>query len=119
MVTTKLKFNEKEYDCILGLGFLGEVQEILNLDYNTLLEKYEKFPFKYVPLLMFHSIRWAKELEEKEIDFTLKDLLGWIEDEGGLTNKQMIKFSNAFVKSLTKDVPKEEEIEEEGKSKKK
>lgn len=119
MVTIKLIFNEKEYDCILGLGFLGEVQEVLNLDYNTLLEKYEKFPFKYVPLLMYHSIKFTKELDGENIDFKLKDLLGWIEDDGGLTNKQMISFSEAFIKSLTKDVPKEEIEEEGGKSKKK
>ena len=117
MNTVKLKLNGQEFDCILGLGFLGEVQEALNLEYNVLLEKYEKFPFKYVPKLMYFAIKFTKELNGEEIEFKEKDLLGWIEDEGGLTNKEMIKFSEAFIKSLTKDVPKEEEVKEEAKKK--
>lgn len=104
----KINLNNKSYTGFLGLGFIGEVIDILDISYDELLSKYDKNPFKYVPLLMFHSIEFNHFLKNEEIDFTKNDMFGWIDKEGGLRNKAMLEFSTAFLKFLAKDVPKEE-----------
>lgn len=115
----KINLNNKSYTGFLGLGFIGEVIDKLDISYDELLSKYDKNPFKYVPLLMFHSIEFNQELKGEEIDFTKNDMFGWIDKEGGLRNKAMLDFSKAFLKFLAKDVPVEEVEESKEESKKK
>lgn len=115
MKPIKISVNGQDYAATLGLGFLGEILDVLDLDYTVLLEKYEKNPFKYVPLLMFHAIKWEADEAGEPIDFTLKEFRGWIDADGGLQNKAMLKFSEAFIQSIIKDVP-QETIEEVKKS---
>jgi len=110
MSTLKLTIDKKEYNFTLGLGFLGEVLDELDLDITQLISKYDKNPFKYVPILVYHSAKYSNELDNKEVNFTLKDIIRGIENDGALTDKNtsIIKFNEAFVRSLTKDVPVEE-----------
>lgn len=114
----KLKVLNREYNCHFGLGFLGEVIDVLDVDYGEFLAKYEKNPFKYVPLVMYQSIKYSTEMEGEKLGFEHKDLINWIDENGGLTNQEMIDFSQAFIKSLTKNVPKEE-VSESNEPKKK
>jgi len=109
MKTLNLTINGKEIKFSFGLGFLGELIDDLDIGFDELFIKYDRNPFKYIPLIMFHSAKFTAENNDKEIDFTKNDLCNWIDDDGGLKNESMIKFSHAFIESINKDVPKEEE----------
>lgn len=119
MNSIKININKREFNCVLGLYFIGEAIEALDTDYESLLEKYGKNPFKYIPRLMYESIKADSVLNGSKIDFEYKDLLMWIEEDGGFTNKELIRWSHAFIESLSKDVPKEEEKPKEAKDAKK
>ena len=93
--------NERTLKCSFGLGFLGECLENLDLSVFEIGEKLDKNPFKWIPVLMFESIKYSGD-----VDFTIKDLIEWLDNEDGKVT--MNKFLLAFVDSLKKDVPKQE-----------
>ena len=108
MNSVNIELNGKKLKCVFGLGFLGECLENLDLTVTQIGEKLDKNAFKYVPILMYESVKYnIVENEGKEIDFTLKDLISWFDDDDDPFGK-MNQFVIAFVKSVTKNVPKEE-----------
>ena len=113
----KINIKSREFECSLGLGFLGELIDVLDISYDELFIKYEKNPFKYIPVMMYECIKYTLDRDGNEIDFTLADLCDWIDEDGGLKNEALITFSNKFIESISKDVPKEE-IKKEGTKKK-
>jgi len=117
-----LKINQRELDFTFGLGFLGEALEVLDTDIEGVLLKVNKNPFKTVPILMFQSAKYSLELDGKEVDFTLADMVEWIEKDGALTdkNKSVISFLSSFTNSLLKDIPvNDAEVVDPNESKKK
>jgi hypothetical protein len=88
-----------------GLGFLGELIDSFNLDIVTLGEVASKNPLKYDPIIMYCSAVYALKREGKTASFTQYDFIDWIENSGGIKSEPMLKFNEAFIKSLTKDVP--------------
>lgn len=120
MSILKLTIDKKKYTFEFGLGFLGEVLEALDCSIDELIAKYDKNPFRTVPLLVYHSAKFYLELENKEVDFTLRDITEGIDKDGGLTdkNKSIMRFNDAFVKYLLKDIPKEEGVKTDEEPKK-
>lgn len=112
----KIKLNNREFDCSFGLGFLGELIDVLDISYDELFNRYEKNPIKYVPVIMYESVKYALD---GEIDFTKKEFMQWIDNEGGLSNKELVRFSQAFLDSIVKNVPEEKEAEQESSDTKK
>lgn len=110
----ELKVNERNLKCSFGLGFLGECLENLDLSVLDIGEKLDKNPFKWIPTLMYESIKYT----EGELDFTKKDLINWLEEDVNGT-KTMNSFLLAFVDSLKKDVPKQEPVKGKRQPKKK
>lgn len=100
--------NEKTLKCSFGLGFLGECLENLDLSVLEIGEKLDKNPFKWIPILMYESIKYSKE-----VDFSIDDLIEWLDDEDGKAT--MNTFLLAFINSLTKDVPKQKGTEKKRK----
>ena len=102
----KLELNGKDYNLPYGLGFIGECLENLELNVFEIGQKLDDNVFKWVPMLIFESHKYQCYLDDVEPDFTYKQLLVWLDDdEKGM--EKIGKFLAAFVKSLTKDVPKE------------
>ena len=101
-----------------GLGFLGELIESFDLDIITLGEKAAKNPLKYDPIIMYCSAVYALKREGITPTFTQYDFLDWIEESGGIKSDAMLLFNEAFLKSLSKDVPIEETKEVKKKVKK-
>ena len=85
-----------------GLGFLGNLLEETNTNMVDFDEKRLANPFKWVPLMMFHSCAYGYIREGKEVDFTLQNMIEWIDDTDVET---LQKFNEAFVNSLVKNVP--------------
>lgn len=110
----KLKINGKDLEFSFGLGFLGELLEETDKSIDEVLVSMDKNPYKFIPLAMYCSTKFAYEKKGKTIDFDKYTFLEWIEKDGGLTdkNESAIKFMNAFTDSLFKDTPKEEVVED-------
>lgn len=107
----KLKINNRTLDFEFGLGFLGELIEETGKSIEDVLIGVNENPFKYIPVAMYVSARYGLEKRGKTADFNRYDFIEWVEADGGLSdkNESAIKFIQELYKSLTKDVPKEEE----------
>jgi hypothetical protein len=111
-----ITINNKLLHFPFGIGFLGECLENLGLNVQQVGEKLDNNSFKYVPVLMYESLKYDAYRKGIEIDFTYNDLIEWLdEDENGI--QKINQFTVAFVESLVKDVPKQEEVKSEGKKK--
>lgn len=105
----KLTINGKELEFSFGLGFLGELLEETGKDITEVLTSLDKNPYKFIPLAMFVSCKYAYESKGKQLDFDRFKFFEWIDKDGGLTdkNESAIKFMEELTKSLFKDVPEE------------
>jgi len=112
-----LKINDRLLEFTFGLGFLGELLDHTNLSIDELVDKLNKNPFKMIPVIMFESADYVLKKQSKDIDFTQYDFTDWIDLDGGVGSESIVRFLDAFTHSLTKDVPKEDELVEESKKK--
>ena len=92
-----LKLGGKNRKFTFGLIFIGEVLERLDIDYNELLQKVVKNPFKYAPILMFESLKNSYTIKDKALDFTEKDIIIWLEKQELLGVDCMTEFVRFFL----------------------
>jgi len=101
-----LKYGETKYNLELGLGFLGEFLDATDMDLEEVGNKLTRNPFKLVPVLVFHAMKWKVEFDEGGVfEMTQKDVIKMIEKDGGLIAENTKRFLRTFTRSLTKDVP--------------
>jgi len=108
-----IKLNGKDILFRFGLGFLGDLLDDSGLTIDEIVRKLNENPFKIIPLMMYHSAKSAMEAEGKEIDFNKYDIADWIDDAGGISSPEVVDFLNAFTSSLVKNVPKQDDSEEQ------
>lgn len=101
----KLNLGNEERTFSFGIIYLGNVLERLDVDYNTMLEKVSKNPFKYAPILMFESLKNTQNRIGKDVDFTENDIVDWLEKENLLGVDIMLKFINAFMGTQENKTP--------------
>ncbi len=111
-----IKLNNKDYNCILGLALLGELQEHYKKDVIEVFQMYDANPLKYSIIFLHKSIAINCELEGLELDLTAKQIFDEVLDGKGQPNKELQKFTDKFVKSIENLVP-EEELEDSSKKK--
>ena len=117
MKQIQLTINKRKLDCHFGLGFLGEVLDELNMSLEDLSHRLTNNPFKYVPKLVYYSSVYGLERKGQVADYSYHDVLDWIDEDGGFANPNLTKFLEAFTKSLTKNVPKQDEVKKDTKKK--
>ncbi len=91
-----------------GLGFLGNLLESENIALTEIDSKLAENPFKWIPLIMYHSCAFGFKRKNEFPLFDAFDVADWI-DEAGMESDVVVSFFTAFRQSLTKDVPKEKE----------
>ena len=107
-----LKLGGKERKFTFGLLFIGEVLESLDVDYNTMLNKVMKNPFKYAPILMFESLQNTYRKDKLVYDFTQDDVITWLESEELFGTDSILEFINVFTGTNENKTP----IESDGNS---
>ncbi len=105
----ELVINKQKYVFVLGLGFLGELIDALDMGIDEVANKMIKNPFKYVPIVMYYSAKYNLERQGEEVTFDNHTFEDGIDADGGINIKSVSDFMQAFTKSLIKDVPQEEE----------
>lgn len=101
-----LTIGEKERVFHFGLGFLGNLLEAENIAMNEIDAKLAENPFKWIPLIMYHSCAFGFKRRNEFPDFDAFDVAEWI-DEVGMDSEVVTSFFQAFTQSLTKDVPED------------
>jgi hypothetical protein len=113
-----LKFAKRELKCSLGLLFLGEFLDDMDMSLEEVGEKMQKNPFRLLPKMIYISAKTEAEMNDEDFDLTLKDVVGLMEKDGGISSPQVVKFINAWTSSLTDGVPKQPAEEGAGEAKK-
>ena len=90
-----------------GLGFLGNLLEVENVAMYEIDAKLTENPFKWIPLIMYHSCAFGFKRKNELPLFDAFDVAEWI-DEVGMDSKVVTDFFTAFKQSLTKDVPQDD-----------
>lgn len=89
-----------------GLGFLGNLLETEKLQMNEIDFKIAENPFKWIPLIMFHSCAYGFKRKNENPPFDAFDVADWI-DECGMDSDVVKNFFKGFTQSLIKDVPED------------
>lgn len=87
----------KKRTCRLGLGFMEASLEAEQPDNNDITQV-------STVRLLYHSLVYAVNRNEKEPDFDLYDIFDWV-DEIGLHSPEIKKFQIAFFESLKVHMP--------------
>ena len=107
-----LNLGGKDIEFKFGLGFLGELLDETGLTIVEIVAKMNQNPFLMIPVLMVTSAAFSAHRNKQEFTYDKYDFSEWIDADGGINSPSAVKFLEAFTKSLTKDVPKTEEVEE-------
>ena len=98
-----IKLNNKDYIFPLGLGFIGECLDNLDLNITELAEKMDNNAFKWSTAVMYESLKYKYE---DALDFSKKEMLEYLdEDEEGIA--KIGNFNRAFVNTLNSKLPQE------------
>jgi hypothetical protein len=89
-----------------GLGFLGNLLESEKIAMTEIDAKLAENPFKWIPLIMFHSCAYGFKRKGQFAPFDAYSFADWI-DEVGMDSEVVTSFFKAFMESLTKDVPED------------
>lgn len=107
----KLELGGKKRVFTFGLTFLGEVMEKHDpLTLEEIILKAVKFPAKYVPSLMFESLRNTALMNNETVDFTQIDIIKWLEKENSYGADIITEFLTTFLES-TDNKTKVEDLE--------
>lgn len=104
MKQIELELGGEKRTFYFGLGFLGNLLEKENVGVGEIDEKLINNPFKWMPLIMYHSLAWGYIKKNERPLFDAFDVQEWL-DEVGLDDTVVIDFFTAFRQSLVKDVP--------------
>lgn len=111
MTKFELNIDGKSIAFHIGIGFLGEFQEKEDLSINELVAKLDKNPWKMLPKLMYESALYRAN---GNLSFTEKDLIDYIDNDGGFASKSLQDFLQRFMNTLVKDVPNDDQEVREG-----
>lgn len=99
-----------------GIGTIGLFLEHTDLNFSQLFDALKNNPFKYIPILIYCSILYPKRRNEEVIDFSLYDVMDWVDKIGGINAKEVQTFLEDFTKSMVKDVPESKETKKKMKA---
>jgi hypothetical protein len=102
----ELEIGGKKRGAKLGLGLLQKMQENMDINLAEIDEKSKKDAFTFIPNVLFHALAFNCERAGQEVDFDLYDVLDWCSDIGAYKEgSEVLKFWDAFTKSLSKQAP--------------
>ena len=104
----KLTLGGKKRKFTFGILFIGSILDRLEVDYLEMFNVLGKNLVKHFPMLIYESLKNTYVSEGKDIDFTEKDIINWLNKEP-LNGMNIIRqFEIAFMESLNNPVPNDE-----------
>ena len=105
MIKNKTVLLGKEFH--FGLGFLNMLIDRTGKDLVQIGTEVKTNRVVIVPQMMYYSLVYSYQRQNKEIDFSIDDIYDWIDENGGLDNGFWNEFVFAFGESMNKDVPED------------
>jgi len=130
MKKINLQIGGQYRDFYFGLGFLGNLLETENVQLHEIETNLLKNSYKWMPLIMFHSLAWGYIKEGQDVPFNAIKIADWIDDltefddvevvlkinDDGTKETTTVKlqtvvrtFFKAFWESINKNVPEQKE----------
>jgi len=103
MHKTKIEISGIKYN--FGMGFLNLLIEGENKSLNELSVLDEVL---LMPLVLFYARVYACERDNIPVTFTKKDIIYYIDDNGGVHGDFYQEIYTAYISAMTKDVPVDE-----------
>lgn len=91
-----------------GIGFLTELLENTGYSLEEIGQKMESGEVSIYPKLMYYSRLYSVQRKRQQPDFDMFDINDLIDNNGGVLGDFVKDFAKAFLQSLSKDVPVEE-----------
>ncbi len=104
-----------------GLKAVSEIIDHNDWGFGTLGKKMQSNPLSTTPVIIYYGAKNGAEANGLNVDFTLNDVYGWIQDKG-LSNPELIGVITAFSESIVSfinDLRGDEVVEDGDDSKKK
>jgi hypothetical protein len=92
----------------LGIGFLNLLIDGTGKDLITLGQEVQTSAPTIVPKMMYYSLLYSYQRQNKEVDFSQEDIYDLIDENGSVQGSFWNDFLIAFTKSMSQDVPTEE-----------
>lgn len=130
MKKINLQIGGQYRDFYFGLGFLGNLLDTENIQLHEISDKLLKNSYKWMPLVMYHSLAWGYIRKNEPVLFDAFDVSDWIDEledfddvevilrvnEDGTNETTTVKlqtvvrtFFTAFWASINKNVPVDKE----------
>ena len=103
MAPNKIILLEKEFH--FGIGFLTELVENTGMDLVEIGKKLESGDFSIYPKMIYYSRLYSVHRKKEQPDFDIFDINDMIDNNGGVTGSFIKDFTVAFMDSLNKNVP--------------
>jgi hypothetical protein len=102
-----------------GILFLANALERSEFeDYNDMLLKLSKNPFKYAPIMMYESLVNTYKKNKQDIDFTETEIQDWLDEDYADGMNAMLLFINVFMGNTENKTPIEDNKNAKGSKKK-
>lgn len=101
-----------------GIGFLVSLTENTGLELQDIGERMEMGDVSVYQKLIYYSRLYSVQRSRKEVNFDMYDINDLIDDNGGVLGDFVKDFATAFLESLQKDVPLQEDKKKVTKGKK-
>lgn len=102
----ELSLGGKKRKFTFGILFLGSVLERDEFeDYNDLLIKTSKNPFKYAPILMYESLVNTANKYNKKVDITQEKIIEYLDKDFEDGVNKMLSFINVFMGNSENKAP--------------
>ena len=89
----------------LGIGFINKLIDGTGKDWLSILKEFETNAVGIIPKMIYYSLAYSYERVDKDLDFTIGDVYDWIDANDGISGDFSVKFQEAFIQSITKEVP--------------
>lgn len=103
MHKTKIEILGIKYN--FGIGFLNLLIQGENKSLNELSVLDEVL---LMPLVIFYARAYACERDNQPITFSKKDVINYIDDNGGIHGSFYQEIYVAYINAMTKDVPEDD-----------
>lgn len=109
----KLKLGGKDRGIKLGIGYLKHLTEVYKCPLEDVFAKLNGMQAVLVmPEFIYHSLVLNDNKASRNIDYTVDDVIEWLDEAGGIQSEAWKLFQESFKKSVTIDEEIVEDVKE-------
>lgn len=100
----KLKLGGKERGAKLGIGYLKHLTEVYKLSLDDIFKKIQgSQSILIIPEFIFYSLSLNDKKANNKIDYTIDDIIEWLDEAGGIKSDAWVLFQESLLESVGVD----------------